>query len=58
MIQPVVRILLRYGAGIVFGMEVGDMLAGDPDVVMAGAALIGVLTEWWYSRARKTGGAT
>lgn len=57
---PFIRIILRYGTGVVFGIEVGDMLAGDPDVVSvasaAAYALIGVANELWYRYARKTGG--
>jgi hypothetical protein len=62
MTAPIVRILLRYGVGALAGWQVGDMLAGDRDVVdalAAGAALIGALVvEWWYRRAKATGGAT
>lgn len=62
MMAPIVRIVLRYGVGAVLTLEVGDMLAGDADVVnviVAGvAALTALATEWWYKRARETGGET
>ncbi|GGX63368.1 hypothetical protein GCM10007385_35630 [Tateyamaria omphalii] len=59
---PLVRISLRYGAGALFSVSVGDMLASDPDVVnTASAALsfvITAVTEWLYARAKREGGAT
>ena len=62
MIAPIIRIVLRYGVGAVAGWQVGDMLAGDRDVVDALAAGVAVVaaaaTEWWYRRAKQTGGAT
>lgn len=62
MIEPIIRIALRYGVGVFVGMEAGDMVAGDADIVevvtLAVTALVGIVTEWWYSRARKNGGAT
>ena len=62
MIAPIIRIILRYGVGLVAGWHVGDMLAGDMDVVntiSAGVAFVTfTVTEWWYRRAKQTGGAT
>lgn len=62
MIAPIVRIVLRYGVGAFVGLEAGEMLAGDADVVetltLAVTAFVGILTEWWYSRAKRNGGAT
>lgn len=62
MLQPIVRIALRYGAGIIAGAATGDMLANDPDVVnvvtLTLSALIAAVTDWWYARARKSGGPT
>lgn len=62
MIAPFVRIFLRYAVGLVAGWSVGDMLAGDPDVVDALAAgvsvVMAVITERWYKHAKSTGGAT
>jgi hypothetical protein len=58
MIEPIIRILLRYGAGIVFGMEVGDALAGDPDVILVVTSAIAFLTELWWTYARRKGRAT
>lgn len=60
--QPIARIVLRYGVGLVAGWAVGDMLAGDRDIVdvtTAGLAMAAAgVTEWWYQRAKRTGGAT
>ena len=59
---PIARIILRYGVGAVAGWTVGDALASDMDIVdllsagIAGGAAIA--TEWWYRRAKATGGAT
>ena len=58
MIAPVVRIILRYGVGAVFGMEVGSLLAGDPDVVLLVAAGLGAGTEAVYTYAKKRGWST
>jgi hypothetical protein len=58
MIAPVVRIVLRYGVGAVLGMEVGSLLAGDPDVVLLVAAGVGAATEAAYVFAKKKGWAT
>lgn len=58
MIAPIIRIVLRYGVGLVFGMEVGSLLAGDPDVVLLVAAGVGVATEAVYAYAKKKGWAT
>ena len=58
MIAPIVRILLRYGVGAVFGMEIGSLLAGDPDVVLLVATGVGVATEAVYAYVKKKGWAT
>ena len=50
--------MLRYGVGAVFGMELGNLLAGDPDVVLVLATGIGVATEVVYAYAKKKGWAT
>lgn len=68
---PVIRIVLRYGSGILAGLgiagadNVGSMLAEDPDVIqliegglVAGAATIGVVVERWYEKAKRNGEAT
>lgn len=57
-IAPIARILLRYGVGLVFGMETGNILAGDPDLVLLVAAGVGVATELAYAYAKRKGGAT
>lgn len=54
-LTPFVRIILRYGAGVVFGMEVGDILAGDPDVVLAVAMALSLVAERAYSIAKRDG---
>jgi len=58
MTAPIARILLRYGVGLVFGMEIGSLLAGDPDVVLFVATGVGVATEAVYAYAKKKGWAT
>jgi hypothetical protein len=58
MIAPIIRIVLRYGVGAVLGLHVGDMLAGDPDIVMMIAAGVGAATEAGYALAKKKGWAT
>jgi len=58
MIAPVIRIVLRYGVGAVVGMEIGGMLAGDPDIVMLLAAGVGAATEAAYVFAKKKGWTT
>jgi hypothetical protein len=52
---PIARIVIRYGVGLVFGLEAGNLLAGDPDTVLIAAAVIGVVTEWAYAYAKKQG---
>jgi hypothetical protein len=62
MLQPFVRIVLRYGIGAVAGWEAGEVLAGDADVVnvlvVALAAIGTFAVEWWYARAKRTGAPT
>ena len=58
MIAPIIRIVLRYGVGLVLGMEVGSLLAGDPDVVLLVATGVGVATEAVYAYAKKKGWTT
>jgi len=57
MYAPIVRILLRYGIGVLAGWQVGDTLAADSDVVdiiAAGFAVAAaVVTERWYAYAKK-----
>ncbi len=57
MYAPIVRILLRYGIGVLAGWQVGDTLAADSDVVdiiAAGLAVAAVVvTERWYAYAKK-----
>ena len=59
-----VRILLRYGAGIliakgVLAPDIGTELAADPDITQAvqvGLGLVlGAISEGWYWLARKLG---
>jgi len=58
MIAPVIRIVLRYCVGAVVGMEIGGMLAGDPDIVMLLAAGVGAATEAAYVFAKRRGWTT
>ena len=53
----IARIILRYGVGLVIGMEAAETLAGDPDVVMAIAVSIGAATEAAYAYAKRKGWA-
>jgi hypothetical protein len=66
MTGPIIRIILRYGVGILVtkGMldySTANDLASDQDVIaiaqMAAGALIGVGTEVYYALARKWGWA-
>jgi len=58
MTAPIARIILRYGVGLVFGMEIGRLLAGDPDVVLFVATGVGLATEVVYAYAKRKGWAT
>ena len=55
---PFARILLRYGVGLILGMEAGDFLAGDPDIVIYAAMGVGAAVEVAYGFAKKKGWAT
>ena len=57
-LTPFVRIILRYGAGVILGLEAGDILAGDPDVVLAVAMAMSIITERAYAIAKRDGGPT
>ena len=59
----VIRILLRYGAGALAGYsllprEVTDMLASDPELAGAIAALIAIGVEGFYAIAKRFGWRT
>lgn len=54
----IARIILRYGVGLAIGMHAGEALAGDPDMVLIIAALVGVGIETAYTFAKKKGWAT
>lgn len=58
MYAPIARILLRYLVGAVIGAAQADVLAGDPDVVTAVAAAVGVAVEAAYAFAKKRGWTT
>ena len=62
-----VRIFLRYAAGFliakgILSQDLGDALAGDPDIIAAAETLAGfgvaVATEWYYRAAKKFGWPT
>ena len=55
---PVARIALRYGVGIVLGMEIGQRLAADPDVVAVVALGVGAAVEAAYALAKRKGWTT
>lgn len=54
-LTPFVRLLLRYGAGVILGLEAGDILAGDPDVVLAVAMAMSIIAERAYAIAKRKG---
>jgi len=69
--SPIIRIALRYTAGAliargVIDLDTAALIADDPDLLRdlsTGAealvgAVIGIASEWWYARAKKSGGAT
>ncbi len=53
------RIILRYGAGTVFGATLGSTLAADPDLAMvvgtAASVLVAGIVEGFYALAKKKG---
>lgn len=53
----IARIIIRYGVGLAIGMNAGEALAGNPDVVLVVAALVGALTEAAYAIAKRKGWA-
>jgi hypothetical protein len=55
---PIARILLRYAIGGLLGTESGEILAGDPDIVVFVALGVGVFVELVYTWAKKKGWAT
>ena len=55
---PLARIVLRYIIGGVMGMEAGNLLAGDPDVVFYVALGLGASVEVLYTYAKRKGWAT
>ncbi len=59
---PIIRIILRYGAGALVAKgyltpDAGATLATDPDILIAAGALIGVGAEIWYFIANRFGWA-
>ena len=58
MMAPIARILLRYGVGIVLGMEIGQRLAADTDVVALVALGVGAAVEGVYALAKRRGWTT
>jgi len=58
---PLARIIIRYGAGLVFGSEAAELAVGDADLVsmlaVAIAAGVSLATEFFYSKAIKHGWA-
>lgn len=54
-LTPFVRIVLRYGAGVILGLEAGNILAGDPDLVLAVAMALSLIAERAYAIAKRDG---
>ncbi|MGB1390301.1 MAG: hypothetical protein ACPG61_15595 [Paracoccaceae bacterium] len=54
---PIARIIIRYIVGAILGMETGEILAGDPDLVVVVALGVGAATEFAYALAVKRGWA-
>lgn len=54
-LTPYVRIVLRYGAGVILGLEAGNILAGDPDLVLAVAMALSLIAERAYAIAKRKG---
>jgi hypothetical protein len=55
---PFARIVLRYGIGYLAGSEVGEMMAMDPDAVLALSLGMGAAVEGVYAMAKRYGWAT
>ena len=59
---PATRIAVRYLAGALVGQAGADVVLADPDLMTLATALVGavlgVVVEWLYRRAKRTGGAT
>ena len=53
----IARIIIRYGVGLAIGVNAGEALAGNPDIVLIVAALVGVATEYIYRVAKRKGWA-
>ena len=51
----IARIIIRYGVGLAIGVNAGEALAGNPDIVLIVAALVGVATEYIYRVAKRKG---
>jgi hypothetical protein len=58
MYAPIARILIRYGAGLLIGLDSASILAGDPDIVSLVAAGLAFATETLYVLAKRRGWAT
>ena len=56
---PIVRIILRYavGAGFMGSIAIGERLSADPDLVAAGAVVLGAIVETTYALAVRKGWA-
>ena len=55
---PITRIVIRYIVGAVIGLDAGNTLAGDPDLVTVVALGLGAAVEGAYAVAKKKGWAT
>jgi hypothetical protein len=54
-LMPIARIVLRYIVGALIGMDAGNVLAADPDIVTYVALGIGLLVEVAYGFAKRKG---
>jgi len=60
--NPIIRIALRYGAGIMVAKgyltpEDATFLSTDPDMILIAGVLVGAATEVWYYLANRFGWA-
>ena len=55
---PITRIIVRYVVGVIVGMDAGEALAGDPDVITVAALVLGAAVEGAYALAKRKGWTT
>jgi hypothetical protein len=61
-LAPLARIVVRYGAGLIFGASAADAILVDADIMnyvtMGLGVIMTAVTEAAYSQAKKRGWAT